>query len=461
MPRPEARAARLLIRFFILLLVALTGTTALLAQENTAVPAAAEAASEAPPVERFFAWRQWTENYGFSLNNCQIIAAGDINGDGLEDLICPYNYGGNGTRTFVQLTDGLGLSGWISQREAFQVQIDLNNCRPLLSGDLSGDGLTDLVCVYNYGDDKSRTYVQLNGGNDEEPFRSWTSLQEEFGPDLCKPVLVGDVNGDGLDDVICPRDDGGAVTHAVIQFSDGDSLRGWVHIAGTTVSQFDLERCAVMLSGDVNNDGEIDLICPYNYGGSQTRTFVELSAGAGGIEFASWSDLNSQFNIDACRLLAAGDINGDGMDDVACVYDYGGSTRTFVQLSGGADLTAWEGDTSTPGFDVDSCTFSKGDLNADGRMDLFCNYDYGFGNTATFVQMARENSYSIWQVATAASGPRRLAMGSCVKGIFPGDYNGDGHTDLACPYDYGSGLNRTFVQLAALHRQFLPSLIGE
>jgi hypothetical protein len=93
-------------------------------------------------------------------------------------------------------------------------------------------------------------------------------------------------------------------------------------------------------------------------------------------------------------------------------------------------------------------------------MDLFCNYDYGSASTATFVQMAGENSYTSWQVATPATGEGQFAMGQCVKGVLPGDYNGDGHTDLACPYDYGDNFNRTFVQLAALYRLHLPSVIA-
>ena len=464
MSRNRSYALCLFISLLIVLLIALAGATALLAQDNMADPAATVSATEAPPIEHFFGWRRWTENSQFDLNRCQFVAAGDINGDSLEDLICPYNYGGNQTRTFVQLTDGLDLSGWTSQRAAFQVQFDLDRCRHLSSGDLSGDGLTDLVCVYDYGGATTRTFVQLNGGNDEEPFRSWTDLLSQFDPNRCTTVVVGDANGDGLDDLICPYNYGGNQTRTFVQFSDGDSLTGWQSQRPTFQEQFDLGRCTAVLGGDVNNDGETDLICPYNYGGNQTRTFVQLSAGKGEVGFGSWTgpDFQNQFDLDRCRQLTEGDINGDGFDDLVCVYDYGVSTRTFVQWSSGTDLTKWGAytDALQNQFDADRCTFSTGDLNADGRMDLFCNYDYGSASTATFVQMAGENSYTSWQVATPATGEGQFAMGQCVKAVLPGDYNGDGHTDLACPYDYGDNFNRTFVQLAALYRLHLPSVIA-
>jgi hypothetical protein len=461
MPNLLRHPVRLFFGRLVVLLLALSGAAALLAQDNRVDPAAAAADTEAPPIERLFRWSRWTENSQFDLNRCQFVASGDVNGDGRPDLICPYNYGGNQTRTFVQLTDGLGLSNWTRQREALQVQFDLGRCRHLHSGDLSGDGLTDLVCVYDYGGDQTRTFVQLNGGNNEEPFRSWTGLSSQFDPNRCTTVVVGDADGDGLDDVICPYNYGGDLTRTFIQFSDGAGLTGWQSQRPAFQTQFDLGRCAAVLSGDVNGDGGTDLICPYNYGGNQTRTFVQLSGGMGEEPFRSWTGLSSQFDLGRCRFLTAGDVNGDGFDDVICVYDYGLDTRTFVQLSSGVDLTNWGAYTAAlqTQYDMDRCTFSTGDLNADGRMDLFCNYDYGSSNTATFVQMARENSYSLWLTATPATGPGQFAMSQCVKGVLPGDYNGDGHTDLACPYDYGNNFNRTFVQQAALYRLNLPSVI--
>ena len=92
-------------------------------------------------------------------------------------------------------------------------------------------------------------------------------------------------------------------------------------------------------------------------------------------------------------------------------------------------------------------------------MDLFCNYDYGNSNTATFVQMARESGYSVWLRATPNTGEGIFSMGQCWQGVRAGDFTGDGHDDLACAYNYPGNTTRLFIQRAALYQINLPSVI--
>ncbi len=51
--------------------------------------------------------------------------------------------------------------------------------------------------------------------------------QRSFALDLCKSLQVGDVNGDGYTDLICPYDYGSASTATFVQLSDGKSFSGW------------------------------------------------------------------------------------------------------------------------------------------------------------------------------------------------------------------------------------------
>jgi len=287
---------------------------------------------------------------------------------------------------------------------------------------------------------------------------AWADQASQFDLNRCRSLQVGDANGDGWDDVICPYDYGGNQNRTFVQFSAGSSLTSWASQHPSLLSQFDLNRCQPLLSGDVNNDDRTDLICTYDYGGNQTRTFVQPSSGMGNVGWQAWSPSATQFDINRCRSVQVGDANGDGWDDVICPYDYGGNqNRTFVQFSDGASLTSWTSQHPTllSQFDLNRCRpLTLGDINADGRADLICAYDYGL-NTRTFVQFA-ENPFTSWQIASPNS--EQFDLDRC-RSAQAADVDGDGHTDLFCPYDYGGNENRTFVQRAASYRSILPTVI--
>jgi hypothetical protein len=95
--------------------------------------------------------------------------------------------------------------------------------------------------------------------------------------DNCKPLHIADVNGDRRTDLICPYDFGDADTRTLVQISSGTAFDAWV---STTVlhTSFDVTECASGRVGDVNGDGGLDIICPYNYGSAIARTFVQTTS---------------------------------------------------------------------------------------------------------------------------------------------------------------------------------------
>ncbi len=89
MPKLPFRSTILFAILLIALLFALTTTAALAAQAEPAVPTTTDAITLAPPVESFRNWQRQGENNQFDLNRCQIVASGDVNGDGRPDLDLP------------------------------------------------------------------------------------------------------------------------------------------------------------------------------------------------------------------------------------------------------------------------------------------------------------------------------------------------------------------------------------
>ena len=254
-----------------------------------------DAAAQSDPIAptQFTSWTAWTSRTpegNFALDRCKTLQAGDINGDGLTDLVCPYDYGSASTATFVQISDGESFTSWTTWAPRTpEGNFALDRCKTLQTGDLNGDGLTDLVCPYDYGSASTATFVQISDG---ESFTSWTAWaprtpEGNFALDRCKTLQTGDLNGDGLTDLVCPYDYGSASTATFVQLSDGESFTGWTAWASRTPEgNFALDRCRALQTGDLNDDGLTDLVCPYDYGSASTATFVQLSDGE---SFASWT----------------------------------------------------------------------------------------------------------------------------------------------------------------------------
>ena len=207
----------------------------------------------------------------------------------------------------------------------------------------------------------------------------------------------------------------------------------------TAVNTFDMNRCKTLQAADVNGDGRTDLICPYDYGSARTATFVQISSGSSFSPWQQWSDTTAAatFDMNRCKTLQMGDVNDDGRSDLICPYDYGSaSTDTFVQISSGSSFSPWQGwsdKTAVNTFDMNRCkTLQAADVNGDGRTDLICPYDYGSASTATFVQISSGSSFSPWQRWSNTTAVNTFDMNRC-KTLQAADVNGDGRTDLICP----------------------------
>jgi hypothetical protein len=191
-------------------------------------------------------------------------------------------------------------------------------------GDVNGDGVPDII-----------TAPGPSGGPDIRVFDGATGqLIREFSaysPYFTGGVYVaaGDVNGDGVADIITSPDVGGGPNVEVFSGRDGSLLANFLaydpHFTGGV-------RVA---AGDLDGDGKADIVtAPGAGGGPDVRVF----GGASGQlirEFLAYSPF-----FTGGVYVAAGDINGDGKAEIITGAGAGGGPE--VKVFSGADTSVLE-----------------------------------------------------------------------------------------------------------------------
>jgi hypothetical protein len=179
-------------------------------------------------------------------------------------------------------------------------------------------------------------------------------------------VAVGDVTGDGTDDIVVTAGPGGGpevkvydgATGAVVRdfLAYDPGFRGGVNVA----------------VGDVNGDGIADVITGTGVsGGPNVRVFDGATGGLIDSFFAYESSFRGGVNV------AAGDVNGDGKADVITGTGVGGGPR--VQIFDGAtgaevaNFFAYDAGVRS-GVNV-----AAGDVEGTGKADVVTGVGFGAG----------------------------------------------------------------------------------
>lgn len=247
--------------------------------------------------------------------NPAALASGDVDGDGLPDLLVahdPASSSGNGHIQIYRSQAGGGLQPLLS--------LPITNPKTVARGDVNGDGVLDIIAV-NEAPTSVLAFLGRSGGG----FDASVSVPTGAAP---AALVVGDWNGDGRDDVatarVVPADSGLDPTGAVeVRLSTGTgfgpatTLNVAAHVSGIAY-------------GDFNEDGVLDLIVASTSGASSA-----LLLGNGNGSFTpSGVALNTIAN--ALAVVVA-DFDGDRHDDIAILA--GGSDRKAVVIFGAGDLS--------------------------------------------------------------------------------------------------------------------------
>jgi len=424
----------------------------------------------------------------FSQTGRSLQSAGDVNGDGLDDLLIGSFTTGTthlvfgtvqGTHSRIDLRSVNGTNGYLLVGEA-----DGFSGRSVSgAGDVNGDGFDDLLI----GD-----------------FAAGSNGFENSGVSYL--VFGGEENLSNLD---AATGSGGRVGDGQINLDDVDGTTGFV-LNGSAA--FDLSGFSVSGAGDINGDGSEDLLIgAYKadgngvadsgatylvFGGTSnlsTLDDITSNAGIAGDGRINLADLNGAtgfilngigINDRSGRVVAgAGDVNGDGLDDLLIgayqadpdgLSDSGASYLVFGGMANLYQLDAFTTSGGTPGdgqinladlADTTGFVFngiiagdgsgraisSAGDVDGDGFDDLLIGASFASISGATYLVFGGVSHLSTLDDVTGSGGTagdgqinladltssdgftllgaaRGDGSGDAVTSA--GDVNGDGFDDL-------------------------------
>jgi fibronectin-binding autotransporter adhesin len=222
------------------------------------------------------------------------VAAGDVNGDGLGDIITGAGPGGGGHIKAFDGSSGAVLKSFFAYGPSFTGGVFVGG------GDTDDDAIDDIVTGVDEG---FAPHVKVFSGSSGAELRSFFAFDAGFTGGV--RVATGDVNGDDFADVITGAGAAGGghvkvfsgATGAELRsfFAYGPSFTGGVYVGG----------------GDVDHDGIDDVITGAGSGGGP---HVKVFSGADGSELRSFFAYTPSFTGGV--RVAGGDVDGDGFADI-------------------------------------------------------------------------------------------------------------------------------------------------
>ena len=260
--------------------------------------------------------------YGSSFRGGVRVATGDVNLDGMPDIITGAGPGGGPHVRVFDGQDGTPLAGPVGGFMAF----DINSRTGIhvAAGDLTGDNRADLVISVDAGGDPM---VRVFDGLDGSLLGEFLAYADTFEGGV--RVAVGDVDGDGSNEIITAAGSGGGPHVRVFVDFEGTPLAG--PLGGFYAYDPSFSGGVYIAAGDLDGDERADIVTGAGQsGGPHVRAF----RGSDGSPFLGFYAYGQSF-IGGVRV-GVGDMNADGRPDIITGAGPGGGphVRVFSGIDG-------------------------------------------------------------------------------------------------------------------------------
>lgn len=350
------------------------------------------------------------------------IATGDFNGDGIPDIVISGadNLSITGITVFLSGGDGTLKPG---------VSYGTSNCYSyLVVADFNNDGQPDIAA-----NNRCTAQVEIFTGKADGTFvpgpaiGTGSSNTYQGGE-----MVVGDFNGDGYPDIAVIDVAGSSMLSSSVGVILNDGTGNFKPAVTYALSGYSFAGIAV---GDLNGDGNLDLVVPYNWSSG-----VAVLLGVGDGTFTQPPDVPLGTPTPAqCSGIYAGqfcpaavtlaDVDGDGKMDIIATLDSG--LGQDIVILPGTGTTGHVPSFGTPIYLASSLQYNPYgsgpgtagiqalDIDGDGNLDLvYANAWYG---TVGVLYGAGGGKFYDPVEYPVAGGPWRLSVG---------DINNDGAKDV-------------------------------
>ncbi|MFY0608263.1 MAG: VCBS repeat-containing protein [Cyclobacteriaceae bacterium] len=342
------------------------------------------------------------QQYGYDLCGC------DFDGDYKIDIAIA-----NNNSDFVSIflnTSTLSTSNFNKSDFNIGAKTIATEC-----GDLNGDGLADLIFTTSDGLAVTNVHVYQNtssiGNISFAPNSFQIPNQSADVKRNARKLKLGDLDGDGKNDLVV----GSEIDNSLFVYRNSSTGASITFDTPIELISTGAINAGVIELADFNNNGQLDIVS-FSYSESDQIHLFKNESSSGNISFAS----SVGFGSNSIRLnTASADLNSDGKLEIITTSAVSDEVNIFTNNST-SNTISFESSATTISNINNGWGLSVGDVNGDGKPDInlasTANGVYVLENTST------DSNISFTSKTISTSGNRNIAVL---------DLNGDSKLDFA------------------------------